>query len=138
MRALALAMLLAAAPANAAEQSFAADTNGAVSFQMPSANIGCVYVPPGGTAVYRPEGGGPELSCDRIEPAYVTLTLGPLGAARLNTSPGEVGCCGGPVLRYGNVWREGPFSCHSRRDGLTCRRDDGRGFTLARAGISIF
>ena len=54
-------------------------------FVMPSGNIGCTYIPEGGTDVYEPVDGGPELSCDRIEPKYLRATLGRLiraGAAR--------------------------------------------------------
>lgn len=137
MRVLAL-IALAALPAAASLPAFPADENGLVTFQMPSGNIGCTYVPAGGTPVYRPPGGGPELSCDRVEPAYATLILGREGFATLVDGPGEAGCCAGPVLHYGRVWSEGPFTCESARTGLTCRRADGRGFSLARARIDLF
>ena len=136
--ALALTTLLLAAPAMAEEQSFPATEQGLIEFMMPSQNIGCVFVPEGGTAVYEPPGGGPELACDRVEPVYVSVALGPDGAPTLIEEPGEAPCCSGPVLEYGNSWQEGPFRCVSERTGLTCQREDGWGFAMSRARIELF
>jgi hypothetical protein len=138
MKAQALALVLLAAPALAAEQSFPAIERGLIEFMMPSQNIGCVFVPEGGTAVYEPRDGGPELACDRVEPRYVSVVLGPAGAPIMIEEPGEAPCCSGPVLDYGNTWSEGPFTCTSARTGLTCQRDDGAGFSLSRARIELF
>src|SRR4030081_4018094 len=55
--------------------TFAADARGQISFVMPSGNIGCTFTPQGGTGVYMPFDGGPELSCDRKEPQYVRLVV---------------------------------------------------------------
>src|SRR5689334_10846929 len=63
---------------NSAAQADAPD-----EFQAPSGNIGCQYVPAGGTETYRTPDGGPQLICDRIEPAYVRFTLSARGAATL-------------------------------------------------------
>ncbi|MFB2553428.1 DUF6636 domain-containing protein [Ensifer soli] len=105
-------------------------------FVLPSGNIGCVYTPAGGTDVYRPADGGPELACDRIEPVYVRAILSSTGRGRMDEAPGDQGCCAaGPVLGYGEVWRAGPFSCLSERTGLTCSRADGHGFFLSRRRI---
>ncbi|OCO97993.1 MULTISPECIES: hypothetical protein [unclassified Ensifer] len=107
------------------------------SFIMPSGNIGCVYTPAGGTAVYQPQDGGPELACDIVSPRYVRATLGRAGAAMLNHAIGDPSCCSaGQVLDYGQTWSQGPFSCRSERTGLSCRRDDGHGFVLSRAQVS--
>ena len=71
---------------------------------MPSGNVGCIYTPRGGTDTYQPADGGPEISCDRIAPSYVNITLGSKSAAVLTKDPGEQGCCGGDnVLTYGNT-----------------------------------
>lgn len=64
---LALLGALAAAPAAAGQQDFPAE-GGLIAFATPSGNIGCTYVPAGGTDVYEPKDGGPELQCDRVEP----------------------------------------------------------------------
>ena len=109
----------------------------AEEFVMPSGNIGCIYIPEGGTATYRPADGGPELSCDRVEPKYLRATLGRAGKAVVRTNVGDRGCCGGEkVIPYGDVWSAGPFTCSSERTGLTCRRDDGHSFLLSRARVT--
>lgn len=106
-------------------------------FMMPSGNIGCVYTPAGGTAVYQPQDGGPELACDIVAPRYVRATLGRAGAATLNHAVGDPSCCSADtVLDYGQGWAQGPFSCVSERTGLSCRRQDGHGFVLSRAQVS--
>jgi hypothetical protein len=105
-------------------------------FVLPSGNIGCVYTPEGGTDVYQPTDGGPELSCDRIEPRYVRATLSRKGVAALFNNVGDQSCCSaGPVLDYGETWTAGPFSCLSTRTGLSCERDDGHSFFLSRRRI---
>lgn len=102
-------------------------------FVLPSGNIGCVYTPQGGTEVYQPADGGPELSCDRVEPRYVRATLSSAGAATLFNDVGDQSCCSaGPVLDYGQTWSAGPFSCLSTRTGLSCERSDGHSFFLSR------
>lgn len=108
----------------------------AEEFIMPSANIGCVYIPEGGTDVYQPEDGGPELSCDRIEPKYLRAILGRSGKGRVLSNVGDQGCCSAEkILDYGETWRGGPFTCYSERTGLTCERNDGHSFLLSRARV---
>lgn len=127
-------LLCAAAPVR-----LPADPGGQVTFATPSGNIGCTYTPAGGTTVYQPRDDGPELVCERVEPRYVTVILGPKGAVQRIDNPGEQGCCSlGNVLAYEQTWRAGPFECLSRKAGLTCRRNDGRGFTLSRAKVATF
>ena len=105
-------------------------------FVMPSGNIGCTYIPEGGTDVYQPEDGGPELSCDRIAPKYVRAILGRSGKGRVLSDVGDQGCCSAQkTLDYGEVWRGGPFTCYSERTGLTCEREDGHSFLLSRARV---
>lgn len=103
-----------------------------VEFQLPSGNIGCVYVPPGGTPVYQTPDGRAELACDRIEPTYVRLVMSETGPATLQENLGEAPCCSGGTLAYGATWTQGPFTCQSAAAGLTCTNGDGRGFTLSR------
>jgi hypothetical protein len=105
-------------------------------FVMPSGNIGCIYIPEGGTETYQPTDGGPELSCDRVEPKYVRATLGRAGKAVVRSNVGDQGCCGGDsTISYGETWSAGPFTCYSERTGLTCKRDDGHSFLLSRARL---
>ncbi|MCV9998508.1 hypothetical protein OE766_09635 [Pararhizobium sp. YC-54] len=107
------------------------------AFVLPSGNIGCIYTPEGGTKVYQPADGGPELSCDRIEPRYVRATLPRKGDATLVKDVGDQSCCpAGPVLDYGQTWTAGPFSCLSTRTGLSCERNDGHSFFLSRKRLA--
>jgi hypothetical protein len=39
---------------------------------------------------------------------------------------------GYPAIGFGERWRSGGFACVSRKSGLTCTNDDGRGWTLPR------
>jgi hypothetical protein len=106
-------------------------------FVLPSGNIGCIYTPEGGTQVYQPADGGPELSCDRIEPRYVRATLSRKGTATMANDVGDPSCCSaGPVLDYGQSWAAGPFSCLSTRTGLSCERNDGHSFFLSRKRLA--
>jgi len=106
-------------------------------FVLPSGNIGCVYTPEGGTEVYQPADGGPELSCDRVAPRYVRATLSRDGAATLLKDVGDRGCCSASsVLDYGETWAAGPFSCVSTRTGLSCERNDGHSFFLSRRRLN--
>lgn len=132
---LALGLALVALPAAAKEQQFKAQSNGQITFVMPSNNIGCIYTPKGGTDTYTPASGGPEISCDRVEPSYVNVVLGPEGPAILTENPGEQSCCGGDnVFAYGNTAHLGGFLCTSSSAGLTCETADKRhGFCVAKS-----
>ena len=129
-----LIILMAAVPAHAKEQVFTAEPDGQITFVMPSGNVGCIYTPAGGTETYQPAGGGPELSCDRIAPTYVNITLGRDGPAVLTKNPGEQGCCSGDnVFAYGNTATLGDFICSSSEAGLICEtRDKRHGLCLSR------
>jgi hypothetical protein len=135
---LAAALVLAACSPAPEQPAPAADAVGApaagqlVEFQLPSGNIGCVYVPPGGTAVYQTPDGRAELACDRIAPTYVRLVLSETGPAVLQENLGEAPCCSGETLAYGATWTQGPFTCESAEAGLTCANSDGHRFTLSR------
>src|SRR5262245_63796855 len=98
-----IALFGISAPAIAAEQ---------VQFVLPSGNIGCIYTPKGGVPAYQPVDGGPELSCDRVEPEYVRIILGPEGNAVLHKDVGDASCCSdGTVIGYGKRWQDVTFIC---------------------------
>ncbi len=115
----------------AANQSFGPNANGGTEFMMPSGNVACIYIPAGGTDVYEPADGGPELQCDRVEPTYLRFFLGKSGKAKVNENVGDASCCSGPAFQYGNTTKLGPFVCKSATTGLTCTRD-GHGFLISR------
>lgn len=117
--------------ANAAEQRISPAGGGFTEFMLPSGNIGCIYIPKGGTDVYEPEDGGPELQCDRLEPTYLRAILGGSGKGKIHKNVGDASCCSGPTLRYGNAVTLGPYYCESEQTGLTCYRDN-NGIFLSR------
>lgn len=132
-----LATVAVAGTAFAEPLSFPSDS-GQESFVTPSGNIGCVYTPAGGTDIYVPTDGGPELQCDRVEPKYLRFTLGAAGAATVTGDVGDPGCCGSEnTLPYGAVWRADPFTCISMEAGLACTRDDSHGFFISRARTEV-
>jgi len=102
-------------------------------FQSPSGNIGCQYVPSGGTETYKTPDGGPQLICDRVAPAYVRFTLSAHGAATLHDHVGDASCCGGGVIAIGAHWSGGPFACDMSEAGIACTNADRHGFTLNRS-----
>lgn len=104
-------------------------------FQLPSGNIGCAYVPAGGTSVYRSPDGRAELQCDRVAPRYVRIVMSETGPAVVQENLGEAPCCAGERLAYGQGWSRGPFTCESTEAGLTCANGDGHGFTLSRESV---
>ena len=124
-------LLLAPCIAFAQPVSFTPDPNGHTDFIMASGKVACTYIPAGGTKVYKPKDGGPELSCDSIAPKYQRYELGKSGKARLINNPNEKNCCGSNnTLADGARWSGGPFTCESSAAGLNCKRSDGRGFSI--------
>jgi hypothetical protein len=119
--------------------AFAPDPSGATTFVMPSGNIACVFTPAGGSSVYVPADGGPELSCDRAQPSYLRFILGAFGPAQAISAVGDPSCCGGTsTFAYGLTWQQAPFTCTSSTSGLACRRDDGHGFFISKAKINTY
>lgn len=107
-----------------------------IEFMAPSGNIGCVYTPAGGTAVYQTADGRAELKCDRSEPEYVRVVLQETGAARIEPTD-ERGCCSGETIQYGQSWSEGAFTCNVSEAGLTCTNRERHGFTLSRSRAEV-
>ncbi|MBY0563933.1 MAG: hypothetical protein K2P58_07080 [Hyphomonadaceae bacterium] len=101
-------------------------------FQLPSSNIGCAYIPAGGTAVYRSPDGRAELQCDRVAPTYVRIIMSETGPARVQTDVSDAPCCAGETVAYGQSWSRGPFTCQSAEAGLTCSNSDGHALFLSR------
>src|SRR6201992_1985462 len=120
------------------EISFPAAKDGGINFVMPSSNVGCTFTPQGGTEVYKPMDGGPELSCDLREPKYVRVVLTPKSLKRFD-DVGDQGCCDASnPFAYGGRWPKEPFVCESAESGLTCKRGDGRGFIMTRERVELF
>lgn len=129
---------LCASPSLAGQQNFPADS-GLIAFSLPSGNIGCTYIPAGGTYVYVPKDGGPELQCDRVAPKYLRFFLRKSGKAEMFNNVGDASCCSAEnVLSYGNTWKKDKFTCVSERTGLTCTRGDGHGFFISKVKTRVY
>jgi hypothetical protein len=136
----ALLLFLAFLPVDAGAQQriFPPLVSGQIEFNMPSANIGCIYTPEGGAPHYTPADGGPELSCDRIEPSYRRFVLGRQGPAVVFDDVQDIGCCSATnPFNYGDTWELGLFSCESAQSGLTCRRGS-NGFFISKTRTSVW
>ena len=103
------------------------------TFRMPSGNIACGYI----------TGFGPvTLRCDilsglRPEPRrpceldWTGLSMG-RGTARPTCAGDTVYDRRARVLKYGSVWKRGPFTCISLLIGLSCANSTGHGFFLSK------
>lgn len=104
-------------------------------FRTPSKNIYCAWT--GSPAMLRCDiltGVKPlppkPRSCDFDWGAGFDLTRA--GRARILCVSDSVVTNSPRVLRYGQTWARGGFSCRSRTTGLRCRNVAGRGFFLSR------
>ena len=108
-----------------------------MQFHTPTGNIGCAYVSDPGF-------GGPSLRCDILSglkpKPQRRCALDLTGFSLRPTGRASVVCAGdtavdrrSPVLRYGQRWSRGGFTCTSRTAGLRCRNRSAHGFFLSRA-----
>jgi uncharacterized protein DUF6636 len=112
--ALALALLVVAAPALARERDF----------QTPSKRIRCAAFSSGGPGAF--------VRCDLSFLNDRAALLRARGRGRIVRVTDAVSSTDAPVLRYGHSLRFGPFRCTSRTSGLTCRSRAGHGFFVSR------
>ena len=124
MRRLCFAVLLAALLAAAAVPALAKD----VVFQTPSKKIAC--------RVYD-EGAGLVIRCDLFFLNDRAVRMTRHGKARLIHVSDTIGDPRAQVLHYGKTKRVGPFTCTSRRRGLSCHNGSGHGFTVSREHQSV-
>jgi hypothetical protein len=102
-----------------------------VSFRMPSKNIACGYFAPPAT-----------LRCDilsGLQPEPRRRCEGDWTGVSMGTGRAGPTCAGdtvydprAPVLRYGSVWKRGPFTCVSLLIGISCANRTGHGFFLSK------
>jgi hypothetical protein len=123
----ALVALAASAPAGAALQFFS----------TPSKNIGCIWDSSQGGYLRCDIGSGlrnpaptKPRGCELDWGSSVSLTR--RGKTTITCAGDTVIGQPGRVLRYGQTWRRGGFTCTSRSAGLTCRNAAGHGFFLSR------
>jgi hypothetical protein len=121
--------LVAAVASGSAQAAFA-------SFRTPSGSIGCIY-----------SSGPAYLRCD-IRSGLKPKPRRPAGCVDLEwgdslslARTGRAGIVchgdtaidpGARILGYGKSWTRGPFTCTSRRAGLTCMNAADHGFFLSR------
>jgi hypothetical protein len=104
-----------------------------VSFRMPSGNIACGYSTDFGPVTLRCDilsGLRPEPR-GRCELDWTGLSMG-RGSARPTCAGDTVYDRKAPVLKYGGVWKRGPFTCVSLLIGLSCVNSTGHGFFLSK------
>ncbi|MEP7763278.1 hypothetical protein [Sanguibacter sp. 25GB23B1] len=128
-------------PAPGAEPS-AGPEPGTESVASPSGNITCEVSPSGaecGIATLTSEP-APADDCDGVQGYVVSLTSE--GVSLPCVSPDELPTAAGAaveVLDYGQNITVNNFTCDSTESGMTCTdTSTGKGFTLARAGITEF
>jgi hypothetical protein len=100
------------------------------SFHSPSGNIQCELDFDVGPSVAN------VAYCQTFEPAQA-VRLKPNGKIKVCKG---MACLGdGPqdalILGFGEHITQGPFRCTSRRNGMRCTLEGGRGFRISRAGI---
>lgn len=117
----AAALLLAVGGASAAA--------GDKHFQTPSHKIQCLYTTSGGAF----------LRCDVLWLNDTGFRLTKSGKGRKIHVTDSVVDTKAHVLHYGKTLKLGPFSCASRKTGLTCKtRANGHGFRLSRSKQKAF
>jgi hypothetical protein len=99
-----------------------------VVFQTPSKKIAC--------RIYD-EGSGLVIRCDLFFLNDRAVRMTRHGRARLIHVTDTIGDPKASVLRYGKTKRVGPFTCTSRRSGLSCHNRSGHGFTVSREHQSV-
>jgi hypothetical protein len=114
------------------------DKDGVVEFSTPSENVACRYFAKP-TPSHALEDGAPRLSCDRANPTYVRVILGGAkGEATRRDNPSDQTCCSADhVLKYGDRWKGGPFTCASETAGLTCRDEKGHGLFMGLKALRV-
>jgi hypothetical protein len=99
-----------------------------VVFQTPSKKIAC--------RIYD-EGTGLVIRCDLFFLNDRAVRMTRRGKARLIHVTDTIGDLKAQVLAYGKTKRVGPFTCTSRRTGLSCHNRNGHGFTVSRERQSV-
>jgi hypothetical protein len=99
-----------------------------VVFTTPSKKIAC--------RVYD-EGTGLVIRCDLFFLNDRAVRMTRRGRAHLIHVTDTIGDPKAQVLGYGRTKRAGPFTCTSRRTGLSCHNRNGHGFTVSREHQSV-
>jgi hypothetical protein len=108
-------------------------SRGFVPFRMPSGNIACAYITGFGPVTLRCDilSGMKPRPRGRCDNDWTGLSMG-RGTARPTCAGDTVYDRNAPVLKYGSVWKRGPFTCLSLLVGLSCVNTTGHGFFLSK------
>jgi Family of unknown function (DUF6636) len=104
-----------------------------VTFRLPSGNIACGYATDFGPVTLRCDilSGMKPRPRGRCELDWTGLSMG-RGTARPTCAGDTVYDPKAPVLKYGSIWKRGPFTCVSLLIGLSCTNRTGHGFFLSK------
>lgn len=135
----ALALLASPALAGSNEWVFPANPDGTIDFIMPSGNVGCRYIPAGGTSVYHTANGHEELHCIRLEPTTTVVILQHVNGGHQPIASSEVPELPmASVLPYGAFWQAGAFVCVAAQSGLMCVNGTGAGMQMSRSAVDVW
>ena len=117
-------------PRAAADDSVCGPAGQSCAFYSPSHRIDC--------EIHTGDGTGPDsVYCKTVEPPQSvqmdnTGTFQPCSGISCIGNAGQ----GIPTLQYGQSTSQGPFTCLSEADGMTCTAAGGRGFKISTRGIA--
>lgn len=103
------------------------------AFQLPSGNIRCAMSADGVTCTIRSIAYDPPAVAGCNGKTGHVVTLNDDGFAFVCVDGSAPAVPDGAVLEYGSQASVEGYTCRSASDGVTCTRDDGTGFKLARA-----
>lgn len=115
------------------------ENQGLTEFLLPSRNIWCTMTETSATCTIRSYSFTPpeDETCDGEVGPVLTVTAGEGASMPCVTTPPPAPE-GAAVLDYGEASTIGEMTCHSSRNGATCRHDPtGEGFSVARAGYTF-
>jgi hypothetical protein len=107
--------------------SFAGDGGSLSYFASPSKNILCVY-----------SDGEDLITCERIKPSYVSVTLTGEGEATTSTDSSDtVGGEDTHIVPYGKSWKQSGYKCLSAKTGITCSHGK-HGFAMSKKAVKVY
>jgi hypothetical protein len=96
-------------------------------FAMPSKNVICLY-----------SDGEDLVTCNRVNPSFVSVTLTGEGEATASTDAtdsmaGEAT----HIIAYGKSWKNNGYKCLSAKTGITCSHGK-HGFSMSKKSVKVY
>jgi hypothetical protein len=107
--------------------AFAGDGGSLEYFAMPSKNVVCVY-----------SDGEDLITCERIKPSFVSVTL--TGEGEPTTSTDQSDTIDGDathIIAYGKSWKNNGYKCLSAKTGITCSHGK-HGFAMSKKSVMVY